>query len=107
MIAGTTGNGGFMTIKPFSSALMLVFVEELPTFLLALGTIFPYFRTDIGFGVSFFLLRICYHLFIMYIIFISKLEMASFVISSISFAMNFYWFVTWMLKYGRRLLLKK
>ena len=42
---------------------MIVTLEELPTWLLAAGAMFPSLRTDLGFGASFFLLRICYHFY--------------------------------------------
>lgn len=70
MIACTTGcygiwwsKGGLVAtlVPPFAPSFMLMTVEELPTFILALGSVFPSCRSDMGFGITFFLLRIVYH----------------------------------------------
>lgn len=46
-IISTTGNGFFMTAKPFASSFAFSLIEELPTFLLALGSVFPSLRTGL------------------------------------------------------------
>jgi len=44
----------------------ILYLLELPTFLMALGTVFPNMRTDLGFGGSFFSLRLAYHFWVCY-----------------------------------------
>jgi hypothetical protein len=67
MVFAITGKGGFTsTPAGFTTAFMFCSIEEVPTFILALGTIAPAFRSDMGFGLSFFLLRIVYHCAILF-----------------------------------------
>ncbi len=101
MVFVTTGNGGFVSTPHAGSAFVFMMVEELPTFLLAVGTVFPSRRTDLGFGITFFIFRILYHLFV--------------TVNSIRFAVNptivfmylltlllhVVWFIQWASKYGR------
>ena len=47
MIISTTGNGFFIKATPFASTFVFMLIEEFPTFLLALGSVFPAFRTGI------------------------------------------------------------
>ena len=42
------------------SAFVALCVAELPTLVLALGSVVPALRSDVGFGASFFLLRVCF-----------------------------------------------
>jgi len=64
MVFAITTHGGFVnTPTPFVPSFVIALIEEIPTFLLALGTVFPVFRSDLAFGVTFFWLRIVFHLF--------------------------------------------
>lgn len=103
MITCITGNGIIVNVKPFASGCMILTIEELPTFILALGTIFPQFRTDIGFGMSFFLLRICLHSYILYSIINLQFGMTPIVLLSITNLFHIYWFYLWINKYGSSL----
>lgn len=99
--ACTTGNGIFFTIrKPFASSFLLCLVEEFPTFLLALGTLFPFFRTNNGFGLSFFLLRIVYHTYFMTYAFHLKADAPVLVLFMMTFLLHVNWFQAWLKKYG-------
>lgn len=101
MITSITGNGGLFIIQPFSSALVIIVgLEELPTFILALGSMYTSLRTDLGFGVSFFLLRICFHCYIVYSTVIWNFSILSTILPCFSMVFHFYWFYTWCLKYG-------
>lgn len=103
MITATTGNGLFFKMTPFASGFLFASVQEIPTFLLSLGSMFPSLRTDMGFGLSFFLLRICYNFGLIYYTRVLNLPIASTIIPSLSFAMHVYWFYPWWCKYGIRL----
>lgn len=60
-----TTDGIFMTTaSPFSPIFVYSLIQEFPTFILALGSIFPTWRADLGFGLVYFLLRIVYHSFL-------------------------------------------
>lgn len=96
-----TGDGIFIkTPTPFSKAFMWCLIEELPTFLLALGSIFPSLRSDLAFGISFFLLRIVYHLYVFYITWNLGAYTPMIVLYFITLGMHFIWFYTWFVKYG-------
>jgi len=103
MVVAVTGRGGFIDMPPFASGFMFAIIEEIPTFLLAMGSMFPSLRTDMGFGFTFFLLRICYNFFLISCTVVLRLPLPSTVIPSLSFAMHVYWFYSWWCKYGRRL----
>lgn len=99
--ACTTGNGVFFTIrKPFASSFLLCLIEEVPTFLLALGTLFPFFRTNNGFGLSFFLLRIVYHTYFMTYAFYLKADAPVLVLFILTSILHVNWFQLWLKKYG-------
>jgi hypothetical protein len=103
MVVAVTGRGGFIDMPPFASGFMFAIIEEIPTFLLAMGSMFPSLRTDMGFGFTFFLLRICYNFFLISCTVVLRLPLPSTVIPSLSFAMHVYWFYSWWCKYGHRL----
>ena len=100
-----TSNGFFLTVPtPFAACFILSGLEELPTFLLALGTMYPAYRTDIGFGVTFFLFRILLHGYYVYSYYIGGGHTTVVVLYSITFAMHLQWFYGWVTKYGSKLL---
>ena len=82
--------------QPFSTAFCLVCIEELPTFILALGSMFPAFRSDMGFGVSFFILRIVYHFFIMARGIIVKVHPIQTAMYGLTFIMHIFWWYGWV-----------
>ena len=102
MIAASTGNGGFIQTKPFASAFAIVVIEELPTFLLALGSVLPIFRTDLGFGLTFFIFRICWHLCFFGLAFYNSdtVSIPVRVLYSVTLLMHINWFQNWVTKYG-------
>jgi hypothetical protein len=107
MYNSVTGDGIFKS-TPYASAFVYMVIEEIPTFLLALGSMFPSYRSDLGFGVTFFLLRICYHGYVFSFAIYSKAEGIVLFFYSITLLMHIFWFYTWFSKYGIRLLgLKK
>ena len=101
MVCATTGNGGFLTTKPFPSAFAYVVIEELPTFLLALGSVVPACRTDMGFGLTFFTFRICYHFFFFTLACYNSetVGMPVRVLYSLTLLMHINWFYAWVTKY--------
>jgi hypothetical protein len=106
MLASTTGNGLFMTTRPFATPFVFMLIEEFPTFLLALGSMFPRLRTDAGFGLSFFLLRIVYHSYFACYAFLNShvVDGAILVLYAMTLAMHLNWFYSWVTKYGKSFL---
>lgn len=96
----TTGNALYATVRPFASLFMILCVEELPTFLLSLGSMFASCRVDLGFGLTFFLLRILYHGYMF--VYNVRLGCDNTVIGIfvLSITMHLNWFYAWVTKYG-------
>ena len=102
MVCCTTGNGGFIQTRTFASAFALATIEEIPTFLLALGSVLPSFRTDMGFGITFFIFRIAYHAILMLTSYYNyrQLESQVLILYTLTFMLHVNWFSAWISKYG-------
>jgi len=96
MIASTTGHGGFMTCEYFAATFSIMLLEELPTAILALGHVFPSLRSDWGFGSTFFVLRLCYHIYMASYAFLSGVETIVTVLFCLTTCMHAYWFYGWV-----------
>lgn len=101
--AGTTGNGIFVQVEVFASYFMVMTLVEVPTFLLALGAVFPSLRTDIGFGVTFFIFRLVYLVWMFYCTYILQGSMTIMVLAFGFFILHIFWFSNWISKYGSKL----
>jgi hypothetical protein len=101
--ASTTGDGLFSSIEPFASLFLVLMLVEIPTFLLALGAVFPSLRTDIGFGITFFIFRL---LFLAAMIYYSVMHNTSTTIRVLGagfMLLHTFWFSNWIKKYGKNL----
>lgn len=78
----------------------LCLMEELPTFLLGAGSVCPSMRSDLAFGVSFFVLRILWHGFMLYYHVSRSLYTGLILFIALTFTMHVQWFSTWVTKYG-------
>jgi hypothetical protein len=101
MITSASGNGGFIQLAPFSNAFTLMLIEEVPTFLLAFGSIFSEFRTDLGFGISFFALRIVFHLYGFIYGAKSGVNRVLLVLFTFTLFLHCLWFYGWISKYTK------
>lgn len=97
----TTGDGIFLTIQPFAATFAMSSLEEIPTFLLALGALNPQLRTDLGFGITFFIFRIVYHFYLMYAGWISGYDITLRVLHALTFALHVSWFNSWRKNYAK------
>jgi hypothetical protein len=104
ILLASTGHGIFATFEVFSSGLCFNLVEELPTFLLALGSVFPSMRTDVGFGTTFLGLRILYHAYLWYYSSTLGVNLVIPVLYTLTMTLHMFWFSTWVGKYGKRLM---
>ncbi len=100
VILCTTGNGAILTSRLFSKGLGIFFLLEIPTFLLALGHVFKSFRSDYGFGLSFWIFRIILHAYFIVcnILTYQKYQSLEIVIQALlflTFTMHVYWFYSW------------
>jgi hypothetical protein len=90
----------------------LYYIFEIPSVILCLGNLTPSLRMDKLFGISFFLVRILYHLFLISIYFlpssifpmldnINRENILPIVIFTLSILnLHFYWFYKWYIKYS-------
>jgi hypothetical protein len=108
MVFLLTGNGFFTsTPTPFSMAFIWCLIEELPTFLLALGSVFPSYRADLSFGVSFFFLRLLYHCYLFLLMVRLQTYTPILFLYGLTFVMHLEWFRAWFTKYGLSYLVTK
>jgi hypothetical protein len=68
-------------------------IEEIPTFLMALGVVFPACKTDAGFGVSYLLLRIVFHVAMFHQAVMSSAAHAILVLFAVSTLFQIGWYV--------------
>jgi hypothetical protein len=107
MVVSTTGDGYILQHEKFASAFAFLFIEEIPTLLLALGSVFPALRSDLGFGITFFLSRIVYHGYMMVYSYVSNCGLLIYCLFGLTFIMHLNWFYGWVSKYGSKLGSKK
>ena len=105
-VTSVFGNGGFATFEPFAAGIAALLVEELPTLMLAVGSIFPSLRTDMGFGVTFFLLRVSFHAFTLVYAVRAGVSTLVVVLYCATMSMHAFWFYSWASKYGSKALKK-
>lgn len=97
-----TGNGFFMTeATPFAPVFGVSLMQEFPTFLLALGSLFPSCRTDLGFGITFFLLRVCLHGYFMIYFFAARPYKIIIIMYLLTMTMHLNWFYGWVKNYNK------
>lgn len=96
-----TGNG-FFTVEQYGMVALFAWstIQEIPTFLLALGSIFPAYRTDLGFGLTFLLFRIIFHGYLFYFTIRGKPNVSVIVLYVITMFMHLNWFHGWVTKYA-------
>lgn len=107
MFACSTGTYGFWwsaskqslvaaSGAPFSSSFMLSCLEELPTLILGVGSVVPALRSDMGFGASFFVLRIVYHGFLMSQSLYVRVDPIQSGLFGLTMIMHLFWFKGWV-----------
>ncbi len=85
-----------MSTPTYTGPFVCSIVEELPTFFLALGSVFPSLRSDIAFGLTFFVLRIVFQALLFF-----SYRPWNFgkLILGLPFLMHIFWFRSWSQKY--------
>jgi hypothetical protein len=70
---------------------------EIPTFILAVGSLYPQRRSDGLFGLTFFITRICYHLLLFLLVWeIKDPRLPIWIIVAVTFCLHVYWFSLWV-----------
>jgi len=72
-------------------------VEEIPTFVLSIGSFHRKYRNDTLFGITFFLTRILYHGIFLYNF---KSDYFILFFGSVALGLHVYWFRIWLRKYA-------
>ena len=80
-------------IAPFY---ILYMIEELPTMFLSSGNYNKNYRRDNAFGITFFLTRILYHIFLTWTF---RHNTIFLILGGLSFILHGYWFKNWVTKY--------
>lgn len=84
----------------FTCGFCLFLPMEFPTWILAVGSIYPERRSDLLFGVCFFATRILYHAMLLQrLLRIRDAPVPVWIPASLAFALHCYWFALW---YARR-----
>ena len=92
---------GLWLYNNMAIAACLTFFEEIPTLILSIGKINHKYRSDAIFGLSFFLIRIVYHGYLVGVILVAEtLQPVLLYPSLLAMSMHIYWFYTWLIKYG-------
>jgi len=71
------------------------FFEEFPTFVLAIGFLFPRLRSDLLFGVSFFIFRIVFHMILTYKYYRCMNDSIYWKFSSLVTILHWFWMYKW------------
>lgn len=87
----------------YSRGFVLCFVMEVPSCLLAIGSVFQQYRTDIGFGITFFMTRLVYNVYLAYRLYNLSPEGMIWRICTGVLCMHLYWFYKWATVYGSKL----
>eukprot|EP01038_Epipyxis_sp_PR26KG_P005196 gene5196-7233_t len=87
----------------YSTGFMLCFPMELPTFVLATGTIWKSLRSDLAFGISFLLTRIMYNIYLAYQLAVISYEGLIWKICVGVLVLHLFWFSKWLNIYGSKL----
>ena len=75
---------------------ILYLIEELPTVFLSTGSYSQLLRKDYTFGLTFFLTRILYHVFLTWKF---KSSILFLIMGGLSLSLHSYWFKNWIVKY--------
>lgn len=97
----------FILLKGWSISAMTTFPLEYPTAVMAIGNIFPSWRSDLMFGFSFFCFRILYHSYLLWKwLNVESPPMQLWPVCLMVLLLHFYWFSLWCSGPGKVLIRK-
>eukprot|EP01039_Chlorochromonas_danica_P002972 gene2969-3240_t len=91
----------------YSRGFMLCFFMEIPTFFLALGTVWSSMRSDLSFGVSFLFTRLLYNAYMVYRLYSLHYVPVIWKICLAVLGLHVFWFSKWVKGYGKKLFRKE
>jgi hypothetical protein len=86
----------------YSTGFQLCFLMEIPTFVLAIGTVYKSLRSDFAFGLSFLLTRVLYNAFLAYKLATLSWDGMIWKTCVGVLCIHLYWFQKWVKVYGPR-----
>jgi hypothetical protein len=102
--AAVTNHGlVYAPIDDFAAGFTYMAVEDITSWIMALGIVFPYLRSDWAFGLSFFFFRILFHNYMfVYALFVG-INWTNIVLFALATIMQLYWMQLWYRKYALKL----
>lgn len=85
-----------------SHGFIFCFFEELPTLILAVGNLVPILRSDMLFGISFFAIRLVYHVWLCFQFMLCYWESAYWKICTSVTVLHVFWMYKWTVSMVRR-----
>lgn len=94
--------GSWLLQRGWASSLVAFSANELPTLLLALGSVNKAWRTDLPFGIAYFLTRICMTIAAWYMHWrFNHISNAAWMIMTPIVMLHCHWFRGWLISYGK------
>ncbi|KAI8853262.1 hypothetical protein BC829DRAFT_24391 [Chytridium lagenaria] len=87
---------GFAIVFLLPGAFMIAALLELPTIFLSVGHIWKFLRSDLLFGLTFFLTRICFHGYLTYTLHTSWPNLFYWIFGVIVYPLHLYWFTNFI-----------
>eukprot|EP01034_Spumella_vulgaris_P029790 gene29790-36890_t len=97
----------FYLTNRFSRGFMLGLVMEIPTFVLALGSVWKCYRSDLLFGVAFLLTRLVYNIYLARQLAVILVDGVVWKICVGVLGLHIYWFYKWCKLYQKTLQVSK
>ena len=83
-------------LAPYAPGITLGAIEEIPTFLLSLGSVLPSMRTDTGFGLGMILFRVIYHAWMFFTAIRAGSSTIVLVLFAFTLSMHTFWVKGWI-----------
>ena len=92
----------YLLSNNYCNGFQIVFFMELPTAIMAVGKVFDKYRSDLGFGITFFVARIVFHIYSLYRLFCIHNSMLPMILCGVALVIHLGWFKDWMSTYGTK-----
>ena len=93
-----------LLVHHYSRGFLLCFFMEIPTTILGIGSVYKEYRSDIGFGITFFLCRLLFNAYLAYQLYCLSPEGNIWKTCVFVLLLHCHWFYSWANKTGRKLL---
>jgi len=90
----------YLLANNYCNGFQIVFFMELPTAIMAVGKVFDEYRSDLGFGITFFIARIVFHVYNIYRLFCIDNTKLPMILCGVALLIHIGWFKDWVNTYG-------